>query len=213
MKRRATRLVLSEFRQEKGLYNEVLADLPRRTVLPFFHEARGISIPDIALELDRVLSTLYREMEHKSRNISGYYAASVAHSYATTRRRRARRGSKYPKECRDLVYGLLELQWSPERSRIACCKQASTRSASRRYTDGSSRIDGTEEHSSRNCESFPNGVGNAMASMIPGAFYGGNGLSMNALTLSTCAVCPVIARPIRSWEKTSTNTSLPWSSV
>jgi len=77
-------------------------------------KARGISIPDIALELDRAPSTLYRELERNSRNTSGYYAASVAHSYAAARRRRARRGSKYPKECRDLVYGLLELQWSPE---------------------------------------------------------------------------------------------------
>jgi len=77
-------------------------------------KARGISIPDIALELDRAPSTLYRELERNSRPETGYYAASVAHSYATARRRRSRKGSRYPRECRDLVSKLLKLQWSPE---------------------------------------------------------------------------------------------------
>ena len=44
----------------------------------------------------------------------GRYTPFEAHSYATARRRRERRGSHYPPECWDLVYELLELQWSPE---------------------------------------------------------------------------------------------------
>lgn len=77
------------------------------------HLARGDSVPAIARELARAPSTLYRELARNLRS-TGYYAASVAHSYATARRRRARRGSQYPEECWDLVWALLELQWSPE---------------------------------------------------------------------------------------------------
>lgn len=77
------------------------------------HLARGESIPSIAKELGRAASTLYRELRRNLRP-TGYYAAFVAHSYASARRRRERRGSQYPPECWDLVYELLELQWSPE---------------------------------------------------------------------------------------------------
>jgi len=75
--------------------------------------ARGFSIPQIAKEMDRAPSTLYRE---KSRNLrpSGRYAAFVADSYATARRRRSRRGSQFPQECWDFIMDYLTIQWSPE---------------------------------------------------------------------------------------------------
>jgi IS30 family transposase len=77
------------------------------------HLASGCSIPSIAREMGRAPSTLYRELD-RNRRPSGRYAAFVADSYATARRRRARRGSNYPADCWDLVIELLELQWSPE---------------------------------------------------------------------------------------------------
>jgi IS30 family transposase len=75
--------------------------------------ARGASIPSIAKELGRAPSTLYRELKRNLRP-SGQYAASVAHSYATARRRRSRRGSQFPKECWDMILHLIQQQWSPE---------------------------------------------------------------------------------------------------
>jgi IS30 family transposase len=77
------------------------------------HLASGCSIPSIAREMGRAPSTLYRELD-RNRRPSGRYAAFVADSYATARRRRARRGSNYQEDCWDLVFELLELQWSPE---------------------------------------------------------------------------------------------------
>jgi IS30 family transposase len=79
--------------------------------------ARGASIPSIAKELGRSPSTLYRELKRNLRP-TGYYAAFVAHSYATARRRRSRRGSHFPKQCWDMILKLINQQWSPEQ--IAC---------------------------------------------------------------------------------------------
>lgn len=75
--------------------------------------ARGASIPSIAKELGRSPSTLYREL-NRNRRPTGRYAAFVAHSYATARRRRSRRGSQFPKECWNMIVKLLCQQWSPE---------------------------------------------------------------------------------------------------
>jgi len=79
--------------------------------------ARGASIPSIAKELGRSPSTLYRELKRNLRP-TGYYAACVAHSYATARRRRSKRGSHFPKQCWDMILKLINQQWSPEQ--IAC---------------------------------------------------------------------------------------------
>ena len=76
--------------------------------------ARGHTIPSIAKELDRAPSTLYRELARNLRP-SGSYAASVAHSYATARRRRARRGPHLPPEIILMIHGFLRMRWSPER--------------------------------------------------------------------------------------------------
>ena len=74
---------------------------------------RGRSIPEIAREMGRSPSTLYRE---RRRNLCslGCYTAANAQSYATARRRRSRRGSHYPQECWTMIYSLLKIQWSPE---------------------------------------------------------------------------------------------------
>lgn len=77
-------------------------------------KARGVSIPRIAKELDRAPSTLYRELKRNIRPTTGYYQAYIADSYATARRRRSRRGSRFSKECWDLVVKLLAQEWSPE---------------------------------------------------------------------------------------------------
>ena len=75
--------------------------------------ANGLKIPQISKEMARAPSTLYRELKRNIRP-SGRYAAFVAHSYATARRRRARRGSQFPKACWDYILDFLSIQWSPE---------------------------------------------------------------------------------------------------
>jgi len=77
-------------------------------------KARGISVPEIAKALNRAPSTLYRELHRNERPKQDRYTPLEAHSYATARRRRERRGSRYPKECWDAVSSLLQYQWSPE---------------------------------------------------------------------------------------------------
>jgi IS30 family transposase len=75
--------------------------------------AKGYSIPQIAKELGRHPSSLYRE---KKRNIrpSGRYATFVAHSYAVARNHRCHRGTHFSQEQWSEVEKLLELQWSPQ---------------------------------------------------------------------------------------------------
>ena len=88
--------------------------------------AKGYSIPQIAIELGRHPSTLYRE---KKRNLrpSGRYAAFVAHSYAVARNHRCHRGSRFSPEQWTLVDELLQIQWSPQQisNRLAQAEQLS----------------------------------------------------------------------------------------
>lgn len=69
--------------------------------------ARKISFAQIARDLGRSTSTITREY-HNNLRPSGYYAAFVAHSYATARRRSSRRGSNFPycfwSRIRELIY-------------------------------------------------------------------------------------------------------------
>ena len=69
--------------------------------------ARKISFAQIGRDLGRSTSTVTREY-HNNLRPSGYYAAFVAHSYATARRRSSRRGSNFPdyfwKRIRELIY-------------------------------------------------------------------------------------------------------------
>jgi IS30 family transposase len=75
--------------------------------------AKGFSIPQVAKAMNRAASTIYRE---RTRNLrpSGYYAASVADSYATARRRRSRRGSQFSDDDWRLISALISIRWSPE---------------------------------------------------------------------------------------------------
>lgn len=75
--------------------------------------ARNVSFAQIARDLGRSTSTITREY-HKNLRPTGYYAAFVAHSYVTARRRSSRRGSKFPdlfwQRIRELIYE----DYSPE---------------------------------------------------------------------------------------------------
>ena len=77
------------------------------------HYLNGGSIPKLAKEMNRSPSTLYREYKRNLRP-SNRYAAYVAHSYATARRRSARRGTQYTEDNWNLIIDLIFQQWSPE---------------------------------------------------------------------------------------------------
>lgn len=73
----------------------------------------GLSYSAIAKEMGRDKSTISRELNRNLRP-TGYYAASVAHSYATARRKKCRRGSNFTFEQWKLVLFLIRLDYSPE---------------------------------------------------------------------------------------------------
>jgi IS30 family transposase len=77
------------------------------------HVAAGHSIPKIAKEMNRSPSTLYREFRRNLRP-SGRYAAYVAHDYTTARRRRERRGSQFSHDNWAIIFGLIDIEWSPQ---------------------------------------------------------------------------------------------------
>jgi IS30 family transposase len=76
-------------------------------------KARRVPVLQIAKLMGRHPSTIYRET---SRNLrpSGFYAASVADSYAKARCHSSRRGSHYGEQQWALIVRLLRQQWSPE---------------------------------------------------------------------------------------------------
>ena len=65
--------------------------------------------------MGRSKSTISRELTRNLRP-SGYYAASVAHSYATARRRSNRCGSNFTPEQWSIVLNLIKLDFSPEQA-------------------------------------------------------------------------------------------------
>ena len=73
----------------------------------------GLSISAVARAMDRHKSTISRELS-RNRRPTGYYTAPVAHSYATARRRRTRRGSNFTKEQWRIVLYLIRQDYSPE---------------------------------------------------------------------------------------------------
>ena len=74
-----------------------------------------MSLSAIAREMGRSISTISRELQRNLRP-SGYYAAFVAHSYATARRKRARRGSNFTADQWRIVLYLIQLDFSPEQA-------------------------------------------------------------------------------------------------
>lgn len=75
--------------------------------------ARRISFAQIARDLGRSTSTITREY-HCNLRPTGYYAAFVAHSYATARRRSSRRGSNFPDRFWNRIRELIDEDFSPE---------------------------------------------------------------------------------------------------
>jgi transposase, IS30 family len=69
---------------------------------------------EIARFLKRSPSTIYRELSRNRSTHDNDYRAEVAHSYATARRRRSRRGSHFTLEQMQMVIVLLKEKWSPE---------------------------------------------------------------------------------------------------
>ncbi len=69
---------------------------------------------EIARQLKRSPSTIGRELERNKKLIDGHYRADLAHSYATTRRRRERRGFHLAPQFWEDVIALLKQDWSPE---------------------------------------------------------------------------------------------------
>ena len=69
---------------------------------------------EIARTLGRNRSTICRELKRNRRTSDQVYRAEAAHSYATARRKRERRGSHYTAEQWELVLTLLHMKYSPE---------------------------------------------------------------------------------------------------
>lgn len=78
------------------------------------HKRLGKSIRAIALILDRAPSTISRELRRNRTTGDGVYRVEKAHSYATARRRRCRRGSRFQEAVLQEVDQALRLRWSPE---------------------------------------------------------------------------------------------------
>jgi IS30 family transposase len=75
---------------------------------------RRVTQADIARELGRSPSTISRELVRNRNTHDQFYRAEVAHTYATARRRRARRGFRHSGEQWAVVVDLLKEEWSPE---------------------------------------------------------------------------------------------------
>lgn len=74
---------------------------------------KGYSISNIAKELSRHKSTIYRELK-RNRATDGSYKSQRAFERATARRRRSRRNSHFTKSDWNIVDKHLKIDWSPE---------------------------------------------------------------------------------------------------
>lgn len=78
------------------------------------HRMAGNSLAQIARLLERHPSTIGRELRRNVTRHDGKYRAEKAHSYATARRRRSRRGARFSAEQMGRVASLLRRKWSAE---------------------------------------------------------------------------------------------------
>ena len=91
-------------------YNQ-LSQQERYTITALLKTHKSLS--EIARIMNRSTSTISRELS-RNRRPTGYYAASVAHSYAAARLHQTRRHSQFSKEQWNIVLYLLNLKYSPE---------------------------------------------------------------------------------------------------
>ena len=106
----------SHFSAKKGdpylrRYHQLSQD-ERYTITEFRN--RHSSLAAIARALNRSPSTISREIARNKKIIDGWYRADLAHSYATTRRKRSRRGFHLAPNCWQVVISLLTQDFSPE---------------------------------------------------------------------------------------------------
>lgn len=80
--------------------------------------SRGVRLKRTQKELAELLgrspSTVSRELQRNATAHDGLYRATKAHSYATARRRRARRGPQFSDQVLDRIDGAIRQRWSPE---------------------------------------------------------------------------------------------------
>lgn len=81
----------------------------------------GYSQVRIAAMLERHPSTIGRELRRNVTRHDGDYRAEKAHSYATARRRRCRRGAHFSAEDMALVATMVRWKWSPEQISGVLC--------------------------------------------------------------------------------------------
>ena len=170
--------------------------------------ARNVSFSQIARDLGRSTSTVTREFKRNLRP-TGRYAAFVAHSYATARRRRSRRKSHFPPECWMIIYSLLEEKLSPEqisdRLDSLGLYKISYQSIYRVI-----RIDRRRGgFLFKTAESYQSVAEKDMVVSILGAFYKVKGSFPNDRLLSIIVLNSAIGKAIQSWVRTSINASLP----